>query len=116
MLSSFNLILICAKVSLWGTKSLVVSGDKVTEITNTTISTTNIIAENLKIKAANVDGSITANKLTITKNSTVVFNADADKPDDTQIRSPYSISKTEKIVSFFALSSLRPLCLFFYQM
>ena len=39
------------------------NSSQVTTITNNTISTTNVTAQNLKVKAANVEGTFTANKI-----------------------------------------------------
>lgn len=51
------------KVSQLSNDSGFQDASQVTTITNNTISTTNVTAQNLKVKAANVEGTFTANKI-----------------------------------------------------
>lgn len=46
-------------------KSDIPDDDHITTITNNTISTTNVVAQNLTVKAANVDGKLTADKIDV---------------------------------------------------
>lgn len=78
------------------------TASQVTTITENTIQTGNLVAENLHVKAANIDGTVIATKLTIIKDSTVVFNADADDPTNTSVGGFYVkpnelISKDNKV-------------------
>lgn len=51
----------------------------VTTITEDTIKTTNVIAENLQVRVANILGTITANAILVKDNNNyVIFSADAD--------------------------------------
>ena len=51
----------------------------VTTITEDTIKTTNVIAENLQVRVANILGTITANAILVKdNNNNVIFSADAD--------------------------------------
>ena len=51
----------------------------VTTITEDTIKTTNVIAENLQVRVANILGTITANAILVKdSNDNVIFSADAD--------------------------------------
>lgn len=54
------------------------NASQVTKITKSTIETTDVIAENLRVKEANIQGTITAGKLEVKNSSGTIFKADSD--------------------------------------
>ena len=55
------------------------TASQVTTITNETISTTNVVAQNLKVKAANIEGTLTASYIEVKDtNNNTIFKADSE--------------------------------------
>ena len=70
------------------------TADQVTTITENTIKTGNLVAENLHVKAANIDGTVTAKNLEVKDTSNnIIFKADADN-HNTQIGGFYVANDT----------------------